>query len=55
MFSQLWSTGNPIFRSENQTTASSDTIPFDQWDRIYALIKKEFPDKSVYEVLHQSN
>ena len=50
-----WSSANPIFRSENQTASSSDTIPFDQWDRIYALIKKEFPDKSVYDVLHQSN
>ena len=50
-----WTSGNPIFRSENQTASSSNTIPFDQWDRIYALIKKEFPDKSVYEVLHQSN
>ena len=48
------STGNLIFGSENRPSAS-DTIPFDQWDRIYALIKKEFPDKSVYEVLHQSN
>ena len=51
-----WTPGNPIFRPENQTPPSaSDTIPFDQWDRIYALIKKEFPDKSVYDVLHQSN
>ena len=48
------STGNLKFGSENRPSAS-DTIPFDQWDRIYALIKKEFPDKSVYEVLHQSN